>query len=97
MAKDTDESQTQAGGSGPGPDVMLGLWTSWMDQMSASTQAAAGQAKPWWQATTDVPTPDAIVGGVKQLEESLSKDPTLRSIDQVWNANDLTGILDRVL
>jgi polyhydroxyalkanoate synthase subunit PhaC len=69
----TDKAQPQAGGSGPGPDVMLGLWTSWMDQMSNSTQASAGQAKPWWQTTTDAPAADVLVGGVKQLEESLSK------------------------
>ena len=33
------------------------------------------------------PASSLIAGGVDQLQESLSKDPTLRSIDQVWNAN----------
>ena len=93
MAKDTDKTQTQVGGNVPGPDVMLGLWASWMDRMSAPAQASAGQGKPWWQMTTDAPAPDVLTGGVKQLEEGLSKDPTLRSIDQMWNANPLREVV----
>src|SRR3954463_15157017 len=93
MAKDTDKAQAQAGANAPGPDVMLGLWASWMDQMSAPAQASAGQGKPWWQMTTDAPAPDALTGGVKQLEETLTNDPTLRSIDQMWNANPLREVV----
>jgi polyhydroxyalkanoate synthase len=93
MAKDTDKGQPQTGGNVAGPDVMLGMWASWMDQMAASAQAAAGQGKPWWQMTTDAPAPDVLAGGVKQLEEGLSKDPTLRSIDQMWNANPLREVV----
>jgi polyhydroxyalkanoate synthase len=87
------EGGAASGARAPGPDVMLGLWASWMDQMSAPAQAAAGQGKPWWQMTTDAPAPDALTGGVKQLEEGLSKDPTLRSIDQMWNANPLREVI----
>ena len=57
MAKDTDKAQPQAGDNAPGPDVMLGLWASWMDRMVAPAQATAGQGKPRWQMTTDAPTP----------------------------------------
>ena len=39
---DTHETQTQMNSNVPGPDVMLGLWASWMDQMSAPAQAPAG-------------------------------------------------------
>ena len=78
MATDTDKGQIQTGGTAPGPDVMLGLWASWMDRMAAPAQAAAGQGKPWWQMTTDAPKPDVLAGGVQQLEEGLRKDPTLR-------------------
>ena len=53
MAKRTKATQTRAGGNTPDPDVMLGLWTSWIDQMSAPGQRPAGQGKPWWQMTTD--------------------------------------------
>ena len=43
--------------------------------------------------TTDAPAPDVLVGSVKQLEEGLRKDPTLRSIDQMWNANPLREVV----
>jgi len=91
--QETDKAKTQGSGNVPGPDVMLGLWASWMDQMSAPAQASAGQSKPWWQMTADAATPDVLAGGVKQLEETLSKDPTLRSIDQMWNANPLREVV----
>ena len=66
---------------------MLGGWASWI-QMAASTQASSDDGRPWW-ATADSPASDTLAGGVKQLQETLSKDPTLRSIDQMWNANPL--------
>ena len=91
MVKDTDKAQMQSNANVPGPDVMLGLWASWMDRMADPAQTA-GQGKPWWQMTTDASTPDVLAGGVRQLEEGLSKDPTLRSIDQMWNANPLREV-----
>ena len=94
MTTDPNKAQSQAGGNAPGPDVMLGLWASWMDQMSAPAQASGGDGKPWWQMTTNIPAaPDVLAGGVKQLEEGLAKDPTLRSIDQMWNANPLREVV----
>ena len=93
MAKDIDKGQMRSGETIPGPDVMLGMWASWMDQMAATGQASAGQGKPWWQMTTAAPAPDALAGGVQQLEEVLRKDPTLRSIDQMWNANPLREVI----
>ena len=94
MTTDPNKAQSQAGGNAPGPDVMLGLWASWMDQMSAPAQASGGDGKPWWQMTTNIPAAsDMLTGGVKQLQESLSKDPTLRSIDQMWNANPLREVV----
>src|SRR5690349_18718745 len=91
--QETDKAKTQGSGNVPGPDVMLGLWASWMDQMSAPAQASADQSKPWWQMTADAATPDVLAGGVKQLEETLSQDPLLRSIDQMWNANPLREVV----
>src|SRR3954466_8751616 len=94
MAKDTDKGQIQAGGTAPGPDVMLGLWASWMDQMSTPAQASGGDGKPWREMTTNIPAaPDVLAGGGKRLEEGWAKDPTLRSIDQMWNANPLRGLV----
>ena len=92
MVKDTDKAQMQSNANVPGPDVMLGLWASWMDRMADPAQTA-GQGKPWWQMTTDASTPDVLAGGVRQLEAGLSKDPTLRSIDQMWNANPLREVV----
>src|SRR3954462_1890991 len=46
-----------------------------------------------WMAASDAPTPDVLAGGVKQLEEALSKDPVLRSMDEMWNANPLREIV----
>ena len=91
--KDDGTMQAQSGGNLPGPDAMLGLWASWMDRMAAHGQTSAAQGKPWWQITTDAPAPDLLTGGVKQLEEGLLKDPTLRSIDQMWNANPLREVV----
>src|SRR3954467_13257876 len=92
MTTDPNKAQSQAGGNAPGPDVMLGLWASWMDQMSAPAQASGGDGKPGWQMTTNIPAaPDVLAGGVKQLEEGLAKDPTLRSIDQMWNAGPVAN------
>src|SRR5215212_12190401 len=36
------KDQTQSGTNAPGPDVMLGLWASWMDRMAAPGQASSG-------------------------------------------------------
>jgi polyhydroxyalkanoate synthase subunit PhaC len=44
-------------------------------------------------AAFDAPTPDVLAGAVKKLEEGLSKDPVLRSMDEMWNANPLREIV----
>ena len=92
MATDTDKGQIQAGGTAPGPDVMLGLWASWMDRMAAPAQAA-GQDRPWWQMTTDAPKPDVLAGGVQQLEEGLRKAITqVRDLRQeFWSDVNVLG------
>ena len=91
--EDTHKSQAQLGGNMPGPDVMLGVWASWMDQMSASVRAPGGQSAAWWKMTANNPASSVVAGGVDQLQRSLSQDPTLRSIDQMWNANPLREVV----
>jgi polyhydroxyalkanoate synthase subunit PhaC len=92
--QDADKGQAQPmDGTVPGPDVMLRLWASWMDQMSAPAHALADPSTAWWQMTTNSPASSLIDGGVNQLQRSLSQDPTLRSIDQMWNANPLREVV----
>jgi polyhydroxyalkanoate synthase len=64
-----------------------------MDQMAAPAQALADPAAAWWQMTADNPASNLITGGIDQLQSSLSQDPTLRTIDQMWNANPLREVV----
>jgi polyhydroxyalkanoate synthase len=102
--RDTDEGQAQLGmsartkaepreGAGAGPDVMLSMWTSWMERMSASTQASTDHGRPWWEISSDNPGLAVFGGAGKQLNESLTNDPLLRSIDEMWNANPLREVV----
>jgi polyhydroxyalkanoate synthase len=91
--QDADKVQAQMDRDLPGPDVMLRLWAFWMDQMSAPAKALADPGTTWWQMTTDNPASGLIAGGVNQLQSSLSQDPTLRTIDQMWNANPLREVV----
>jgi polyhydroxyalkanoate synthase subunit PhaC len=91
--QDTDKVQAQMDGNMPGPDVMLRLWASWMDQMSAPAKTLADPATAWWRMTDDNPASNMIAGGVNQLQSSLSQDSTLLSIDQMWNANPLREVV----
>ena len=90
---DTGKARMQLAENTPGPDVMLGLWASWMDQMSTSVQASAEKDRSWWEMTVGNPASGLLTGAAKQFQESLSKNPTLRSIDQVWNANPLREVV----
>ena len=68
---------TTPGTPSPRPEMMLGLWTSWVESISklASDMGAApgglpGQA-PWQMS------PDQLTGGLKQLGEMAAKDSIL--------------------
>ncbi|HEX2136771.1 MAG TPA: class I poly(R)-hydroxyalkanoic acid synthase [Microvirga sp.] len=93
VAKDRDEAGKQVSVNLPGPDMMLGVWASWMDQVSASTRTSAGPGRSWWETTADNPALNPFTGSLQQFQEGLSKDPTLRSIDQMWNANPLREVV----
>jgi polyhydroxyalkanoate synthase subunit PhaC len=77
----------------PGPDLMLGLWTSWMKTHSEGGQDLAGFGSPWWQVSSDDLLGKMLAGGVATLNETLGKDPLLRSVDQMWNANPLREVI----
>ena len=83
----------QSSGIWPGPDVMLGAWTSWMGSGSAGAQPRADTGKPWWQLTPDDLAGEMLAGGIEQLHKTLARDPLLRSVDQMWNANPLRDVV----
>ncbi len=88
-----DRAQATTGSDVPGPDVMLGIWASWMDQLSASTRVLSNPSRSWWEIAADNPASSMLTGGIGRFHESLAKDPTLRSIDQMWNANPLREVV----
>ena len=75
------------------PDVALGLWMSWMETNFGKAQDWTGSAKPWWQVTPDDLAGNMLAAGSRQLNEILARDPLLRSIDRMWNANPLREVI----
>ena len=74
----------------PGPDAMLGVWTSWMEAMSGpAAQSWTSAAKPWWEVSGD----GLPAGGAMQFGNVLAKDPFLRTVDRMWNANPMREIV----
>jgi polyhydroxyalkanoate synthase subunit PhaC len=83
-----------AGSGGlPGPEMMLGLWSSWMNTHSGLQQDWSGASKPWWQVAPDAALGNMLAGGVRQLNEIVEKDPMLRSVDDMLNANPLREVI----
>jgi len=75
------------------PDVALGVWMSWMENSFGKAQDWTGTGKPWWQVTPDDIAGNMLAAGSRQLNEILARDPLLRSIDQMWNANPFREIV----
>ena len=89
----TGEGRDGQGGHGPGPDIMLGLWASWIDRISGSGRSLLGQGKSWWDMSRENPASSMLNGGITQLQDSLANDPTLRAVDQIWNANPTRDVV----
>ena len=91
------EAASAPGFSAPAPDVMLGVWSSWINAASSSAQAWSNNwgdfSTQWWQITPDAAADHLLASGVKQLYDVLAKDPVLRSIDLMWNANPLRDVV----
>jgi len=92
----TGSAQGVGGGAPawPGPDAMLTVWTSWMEQMTG----AAGQGWTPAAATGWHMTPDDLLGGMlargtSQISDALAGDPLLRALDGLWNANPLHEVI----
>ncbi len=77
--------------------MMLGLWTSWFESASAlaSGIGAPGDApgQGWWQMSPDQLAGGLLQGGVRQLGETLAKDPILRATEEALNANPLHQVV----
>jgi polyhydroxyalkanoate synthase len=88
------EQVSQSGGTTivPGPDALLGLWTSWVRAMSGASQAWAG-AGIWPSVSSDDAVGRNFAAAAGMLGEHLTRDPVLRSIDQMWNANPLRDVV----
>jgi polyhydroxyalkanoate synthase subunit PhaC len=85
-------------GFAAGPDLMLGVWASWMEATSKGGRAmlaaaAAGPGEPWRQVTQHDLLGGMLAGGMRQLNEVLRQDPVLRTLDQMWNANPFREIV----
>ena len=89
---DEEKKARERVGQQPGPEAMLGMWAAWMDQLSAVAPAPADQATKLWQAPPSAAS-GGIADGARQIEDVLSKDPTLRAIGQMWNANPLHKVV----
>jgi polyhydroxyalkanoate synthase subunit PhaC len=81
----------------PGPDTMLGMWSSWMDAAFGSTRQWTDRwgtpGQTWWQVPPDAAAGQLLAHGVKQLNDVLKTDPALHAIDQMWNANPLREVV----
>src|SRR5271165_4938360 len=69
-----------------GPEVLLGIWSTWMKSGSDMSQQWMSAVRPWWQLPDDA----------EQLTERLAHDPLLKWIDQMWNANPLHDVIPLV-
>jgi polyhydroxyalkanoate synthase len=79
------------------PDAMLEIWSSWMDSLiQPTTQSHLGHPLPetqWWWHGSDAASGQLLGASLHQMHESLAKDPALRAIDQIWNANPLRDVV----
>jgi polyhydroxyalkanoate synthase len=108
-APDKAQAAIRSSSGLPAPDMMLGLWAAWLGTGSGSPQSSAMETVqqsipagpegwsnlmvPWWKVTPDDVAGGMLAGGMQWLKDTLSKDPALRSLDQMYNANPLREII----
>src|SRR3954468_15021128 len=88
-----DRTEQASGGDPARPDTALAVWMSWMENSFGHARNWMGNAEPWWKVTPDQLAGDMLAAGSKQLSDILARDPLLRSIDQMWNANPMREIV----
>ena len=90
---DGQDGHGAVAGLPPGPEMMLGLWASWIKSVSqlVSGESALGEASR--RISLDQITGGLLQGGVQQLGEMLAKDPILRATEEALNANPLRQVI----
>jgi polyhydroxyalkanoate synthase len=89
------EGRAQGGAAGAGaagPQAMLGIWASYMEQIWAASPAATVADRPWWQMAPDE-LQAVFSRSMDQASRMLAADPLLHEVDQVWNANPLRAVV----
>jgi polyhydroxyalkanoate synthase subunit PhaC len=89
--KDDKKARSRPGDTAPDLEAMFGMWAAWMDQMAAATPGVADAGKAWTAAGS--PASGMADAGAEAIEATLSKDPTLRALAQMWNANPLSKVV----
>ncbi len=79
----------------PGPEMMLGLWTSWIEAASKLGRglAPAPEGQAARQTPADQIAGGLLQGGMRQLGEMLARDPVLRAAEDALNANPLRQVI----
>jgi polyhydroxyalkanoate synthase len=93
MAEQRVREEREPVGEPPRPDTALAVWMSWMESSFGQAQNWMSSAEPWWKVTPDRMAGNMLSAGSKQLNDMLARDPLLRSIDQMWNANPFREIV----
>jgi polyhydroxyalkanoate synthase len=87
-----ERGSSSAAATAIGPEVLFGFWTSWVKAISETNPAWSGPGM--WR-----PMPAGELGGgqfataAKEAGEQFARDPMLRSLDQMWNANPLRNVV----
>jgi len=71
--------------AGPGPDMILNMWTSWMEQ-ARTVQSQSNQGGLAWPAAPEK-LAALLSESVEQVRRALSVDPLFRAMDQIWQEN----------
>ena len=80
-----------AGSMAAGPEALLGVWTSWVQAMSGAIPL--GGAGMWRPVSPDKLAGGILSGSTRGIEEGFARDPLLRSIDRMWNANPMRDVV----
>jgi polyhydroxyalkanoate synthase len=76
----------------PAPDALFNLWASWMKTMSQAGQPWTGGGL-WRPMHGGYPAGAMFGTAARELGAQFAKDPVLRSVDRMWNANPMRDVV----